>query len=190
MTTIPKTTSLIFGLALVFSVSAFAQTVTPVKKKVNFVAIGYDIQNNPKAQTMLQQMADAVRKGGGKATVLTAGANQAQLDQALTAAIDSATGKGETEGPSLVLKTKTFKPGDRLRVEIRNPPSGKFAWIGFYSKDANDRNYFEYILLKGIDKNIYEDVLAPEQPGLYNFRLFKNEGYDCVAVSSDLTIEP
>ena len=139
---------------------------------------------------MLQQMADAVRKTGGKATVLTAGADQAQLDKALTAAIDTATGKGETDEPALVLKSKKFKVGDRLRVEIKNPPAGKYAWIGFYSKEANDRSYFEYILLKAIDKNIYEDVLAPDQPGLYNFRLFKDEGYDPVAVSPDLTIEP
>ena len=186
---------LIVGSALLLCASAFAQSAaTPpssaTKKKVNFVAIGYDIQNNTKAQTMLQQMADAVKNTGGKATVIMAGADQAALDKALTEAMDSATGKGSRAAPTLVLKSNTFKSGEQIRVAIENPPTGKYAWIGFYPKGADDRDYLKYILLAGLDDNIYEDARAPDQPGTYNFRLYKDEGYEPMAISEDIIVAP
>ena len=182
--------ALLAAAAFFFAVSSIAQPAAAAKRKVNFVAIGYDIQNNPKAQTMLQQMADAVQKTGGKATVLMAGADPAQLDKAFSDAMDAATGKGGGGAPSLILPSKQYKPGERIRIAIENPPPGKFAWIGFYAKEAPERDYLKYILLAGIDNNIYEDVLAPDQPGVYNFRLFKDEGYDPVAISEDIAIGP
>jgi len=89
----------------------------------------------------------------------------------------------------LDVATPVVSPGEKVVIKILNPPSDKFAWIGFYKLGAADKDYIKYTYLNAIDNNTYEDVLAPDEPGTYNFRIFKDESYQPVAVSGPVVVK-
>lgn len=90
--------------------------------------------------------------------------------------------------PQLDVRTAVVKPGERVIIKIAHPPTEKGAWIGFYKSDAGDKDYIKYSYLNALDNNTYEDVLAPDEAGQYNFRLFKDESYQPVAVSGPIEV--
>jgi len=63
---------------------------------INVVAVGYDIDRNPKAQKMLQEMAEAARAAGAVGEVIMAGQDAAELDLAMQQAVSIA-----VQSPSL-----------------------------------------------------------------------------------------
>jgi hypothetical protein len=91
--------------------------------------------------------------------------------------------------PRLDVRTPVVSPGDKVIVRILNPPSEKFAWVGFYKRESGDKDYIKYAYLNALDNNTYEDVLAPDEPGTYNFRLFKDERYQPLAVSGAIEVK-
>ena len=91
--------------------------------------------------------------------------------------------------PQLSVLTPVVKPGEKLIVKIVHPPGEKFAWVGFYKIDAGHKDYIKYTYLNAIDNNTYEDILAPDEPGKYNFRLFKDELYQPLAVSEPVEVK-
>ncbi|MBU1339569.1 MAG: FHA domain-containing protein [Acidobacteria bacterium] len=62
-------------------------------RKINVILVGYDIENNPVAQQQLEEISKAVQAGGGQAQVLLAGHDRVQLQQAMSQAVNIATGK-------------------------------------------------------------------------------------------------
>lgn len=93
------------------------------------------------------------------------------------------------QGPKLNLVTTTVQAGKPIVIKLVNPPREKFAWIGFYRRDAGNKDYIKYAYLNTLDNNTYEDVLAPDEPGEYNFRLFKDESYQPVMVSPAIKVQ-
>lgn len=147
-----------------------------------------------------KQLDEIARAGGGVSGSAT---NMEDLTKAFSSAIQQATPvtpepEPEPEPtpppppaePRLEVRTPVVHPGDPLVVVIENPPTEDFAWIGFYSEDAGDRDYIKYNHLRNLDRNTYEDVLAPDEPGRYNFRLFRDESYQPVAVSDVIEVTP
>jgi hypothetical protein len=99
--------------------------------------------------------------------------------------------KSLNEGPAPVLRVeaKTVAPGGKIVVTIAHPPREKMAWIGFYKVGAGNRDYIAYSFLNNLDRNTYEDVLAPDEPGKYNFRIFRDESYEPVGISEPVTVK-
>ncbi len=156
---------------------------------INIVAVGYDIENNPKAQQMLQDMAQAARDAGAGGTVIMAGQDEAQLDQAMQKAMTIAT---QPPAPAyrLELKTASAAPGARIVVVHSDfPATNREAWIAFYEKAGDrDQDYLSYTFLANLNDRTY-DVTAPDKPGAeYHFRLFLTKEYDCAARSEPVHI--
>ena len=155
---------------------------------IDLTIVGYDVANNPKAQIQFLAMADAVKKSGGNGQVLTAGLKAGELEAAMTSALGAVAAPPPPAEPSMRLEQAVLAPGKRIRIFIDNPPSGKLAWIGFYKENAGHRDYIKYAYLNTLDNNTYEDILAPEETGKYNFRLFSDESYQPIKVSAPIEI--
>ncbi len=156
---------------------------------INVVAVGYDIENNPKARQMLQDMAQAARDAGAGGTVILAGQDEEQLDQAMQQAMTIAT-KPPAPEYRLALKTVAAAPGSKIVVEHSDfPATNREAWIAFYEKaDDRDQDYLCYTFLANLSERTY-DVPAPDKPGTeYHFRLFLTREYDCAARSEAVRV--
>lgn len=79
--------TLITGIWVYSAVSQ--QPVNP--NLINIVAVGYDIENNAKAQQMLQEMAQAARNAGATGEVILSGQDENELSQAMEKAMAIAT---------------------------------------------------------------------------------------------------
>lgn len=90
---------------------------------------------------------------------------------------------------SMEVLTSKATCGDVLRVKLVDPPKDKLSWIGFYKKDADHKDYIKYSFLNNLDGNTYEDVIAPDEEGEYNFRVFRDESYVPLAISDTLDIK-
>ncbi len=154
--------------------------------------VGYDIEANAKAQRMLSDMAQAARESGAVGEVILAGPDQSQLDRAMDQAMSIAT---QAAPPSqaratLTLKATTVKPGAKIVVE-HSPltAADKAAWIGFYKgKETDSKNYLKYTFLINLKDRQY-DVVAPEEPGLYHFRIFPDQGYTPSVISAEVEVK-
>ncbi|NLF86665.1 MAG: hypothetical protein GX571_11240 [Lentisphaerae bacterium] len=159
---------------------------------IHLVAVGYDIGQNAKARQMLSDMAQAARESGAVGEVILAGQDQSQLDRAMNQAMSIAT-QQESPPPAratLTLKTTSVRPGERIVVE-HSPLAGadKTAWIGFYKGiETDSKNYLKYTFLNNLTDRIY-DVEAPEEPGLYHFRIFPDQGYTPSVVSDEVEVK-
>ena len=125
--------------------------------------------------------------------VATLCGDQSQLDRAMNQAMSIATQQEVSPPPphaTLTLKTTTVGPGERIVVE-HSPLAGadKAAWIGFYKgKEADSKHYLKYTFLNNLTDRIY-DVEAPEEPGLYHFRIFPDQGYTPSVVSAEVEVQ-
>ncbi len=156
---------------------------------INVVAVGYDIENNPKARQMLQEMAQAARDAGAGGTVIMAGQDEEQLDRALQQAMTMAT-PPPAPAYRLEIKNASAEPGARIAVVHSDcPATNREAWIAFYEKaDDRDQDYLSYTFLANLRDRTY-DVTAPDKPGdEYHFRLFLTKEYDCAARSDAVRV--
>lgn len=171
----------------------FAENTRPPARQinsnpVNVVAVGYDIENNTKAQQMLNDMAQAAQESGAAGKVILAGRDEAELDNAMEQAISIATGAGACR---LEIKTPSVSPGERIIVVHSDfPIEDKTAWIGFYeNENDSDEDYISYAFLVNLKDRIY-DVTAPAKSGKeYHFRLFKTRDYKCAAQSAKVEVK-
>jgi hypothetical protein len=179
------------------AVGAIQQPVaagTPANSNlIHLVAVGYDIGQNAKAQQMLGDMAQAARESGAVGEVILAGPDQSQLDRAMDQAMSIATQKDAPPPPAraaLTLKTTAVRPGGRIVVEHSPlPGADKAAWIGFYKgRETDSKNYLKYTFLNNLTDRIY-DVEAPEEPGLYHFRIFPDQGDTPSVVSAEVEVK-
>jgi hypothetical protein len=182
----------VISVLLGVSLSAMAEepraNVPDSTTPIDLTIVGYDVGNDTNAQKQFQAMAAAVKASGGKGQVLTAGLKEGELESAMTAALGDVAAPPPPAEPSMRLERSVVAPGQKIRVFIGNPPTEKLAWIGFYKLDAGDKDYIKYSYLNVLDNNTYEDILAPDETGKYNFRLFKDESYQPVMVSAPLEV--
>lgn len=151
---------------------------------IGLTIIGYDVQNDAEAQRQFEAMAKAVESSGGRGKLLNAGVDEGELQSAMNEALDFTRGGG----PRLELDTRDAAPGERIAVAYEGldqvQPS---AWIGFYRLDAPDNAYISYTFLNNLEGQTY-DVVAPEEPGEYQFRLFLDAAYDAACVSEPVSV--
>ncbi len=160
------------------------------RNPINVVAVGYDIENNPQAQKMLQDMGAAARAGGATGEIIMAGKDEAALDQAMEQAMSIAT-RSSAPGIKMEIKTTTVHAGGKIVVvHSEFNIEDKNAWIAFYEKAGDrDEEYLSYTFLRNLTDRTH-DVVAPEKPGdEYHFRLFKTQAYDCAARSGNITVK-
>ncbi len=89
---------------------------------------------------------------------------------------------------SLTLKKAQVHPGEMAAV-VHSAQTGSDpnAWIGFYRMGAEHNDYIQYTFLRNLTDRLY-DVKAPGIPGVYNFRLFRDADFHCIATSDPLMI--
>ena len=108
-----------------------------------------------------------------------------------TAAPNTPTSQSSPASPASVFSLLTpgpVAPGERIRVKVLAAVDPKQAWVAFYRGDqAEDRAYLTYTFLNNLRDHTY-DVNAPEEPGRYHFRLFKDDGYECVGRSAEVEV--
>lgn len=164
-----------------------AEAGRPAVKR-QLILVGYDVAQNEKARQMLEKMCAAAQRVGAESKVLYADNNAAALDAALSDALATAI-RPVVEKPELHLLSPTAAPGGKIIVQHSDMSiTNSAAWIGFYRQDAPHDRYVAYTFLLNLNSRLY-DVEAPDEPGLYNFRLFPNEGYDPVAVSDPVEVK-
>ena len=179
-----------FFLIVVFScviACAMSGQATDNQGLINLVAIGYDVENNPKATEMLNEMAKAARDSGAIGEVIMAGEDEEQLDIAMKQAMSIAV---QSSGPQLVLKTDAVAPGDEIIVVHSDITiDSQHAWIGFYENESDsDDNYIFYAFLVNLTDRTYS-VKAPLNEGAeYHFRIFLTKEYKAAARSDNVIV--
>jgi len=177
-----------------------------VDKKIDLVMVGFDIDKNPKAQKMLQDVAEATRKTGANAKVILAGKDPSALDDAFSDAMNSATGLSTPVVPpvapppppppppvqmTLTVKAPVVGAGEVIEVVHADVPvTDPNAWIGFYRAPGDKpQDYISYTFLRNLTGRTY-DVEAPDEPGKgYHFRVFMSQGYDVSATSAAIEVK-
>ena len=97
-------------------------------------------------------------------------------------ATSEASGPG-ADAPALTLARRVAAPSESLRIDFSGAPGNAGDWIGLYREGAEDRQYLTYQYTRGLRSGSLSFEL-PSEPGRYAFRLFENDGYDRLAVSS------
>lgn len=170
------------------------QTATPKKPAtlvpINVVAIGYDVEKNPKARKMLDDIAQAAQDSGARGEVILAGRDQAELDSAMEKALSLATQRGASM--MLTVGTPTVRSGQKIVVQHADFAfEDPHAWIAFYKNSSDkDEDYLHYTFLRNLNDRTY-DVPAPREPGSeYHFRVFLTQEYKAAARSATVTVTP
>ena len=90
---------------------------------------------------------------------------------------------GSGTGVVLRVATTMAAPGETIDVQFDGAPGNSGDWVGLYRESAEDRQYLTYQYTRGLRSGALSFEL-PSDPGRYEFRLFENDGYDRLAVSS------
>ncbi len=80
--------------------------------------------------------------------------------------------------------------GEDLTVTLTDGPGATWAWLGLFKAGDLDINFvaFHYIG-DGVTDTTWT-VPAPDEPGDYEFRLFLDTGYELIATSGAVTVDP
>lgn len=89
--------------------------------------------------------------------------------------------------PTFTLSATTVKPNQTLTVTYSDEPKLTDAWIGFYRADDPDEKFISFIELKHLENRTYS-VTAPGEKGIFNFRIFLDNGYIMVGKSENVTV--
>lgn len=88
--------------------------------------------------------------------------------------------------PSLTVRESLTRGQAEVAASIRDWPAegrDRNAWIGLYAgPDMPHDRYVSYTFVNNLIDDVYS-VPRPMEPGTYQFRLFRDGGYDCIAVS-------
>lgn len=94
--------------------------------------------------------------------------------------------------PMLVVASVVTRGRSELACTIQDLPDelrDANAWIGFYRGDTvPDDQYLSYTFIKNLIQDTYT-VERPRDPGMYQFRLFRDGEYDRLAASPPYRIE-
>lgn len=74
-----------------------------------------------------------------------------------------------------------------LTAKFSNSSGDPYSWIGLYKSDAPDGAYTTYQYIEG-KTNGEISFIGDYEPGLYNFRLFRDNGYARIATSGNFLI--
>jgi hypothetical protein len=94
------------------------------------------------------------------------------------------------EIPAAVLVEKTaYDIGSKIALEFSNAPAeGANDWIGLYMVGTEDTQYISWLYLQGQTDGTAE-FNAPDEPGDYQFRMFRNNSYEKIAESTTFTVK-
>jgi|GEM_PF-2192578 len=94
---------------------------------------------------------------------------------------------GGTSSPYMTLSSANVAPSEKLNVTYYGGSGISGAWIGMYKPGAADTSYmtYQYIDTKTSGTLTFT---APSEPGTYEFRMFKDNGYVKIATSSQLKV--
>ncbi len=133
-------------------------------------------------------------------TVLTATITRNDLATFATSiaisAVSPPPGGGESNLMSLTLTQPTVSvsstlvaAGDMLTVTLSDGPGNSFDWLGLAAVGDPDTVYLQYRNVGSGDKTATWNLVMPETPGDYEFRLFLDGGYTRIATSPTVTVE-
>lgn len=93
-------------------------------------------------------------------------------------------GTGTAAAQRVSAAPAAVQPGQPVTVTYSGAPGHKTDWIGIYPVAApNDRSWLSWQYTEGKGSGTMT-FPAPDRPGRYNFRLFKQDGYEVLAVSN------
>lgn len=84
--------------------------------------------------------------------------------------------------PTLIPSDYQFLPGTKASISFTGGSTEGDAWIGLYEVSAEDKKYLSYQYTGGKAEGSIEYTL-PMQEGYYEFRMFKDFGYQKLATS-------
>jgi|GEM_PF-4850813 len=88
----------------------------------------------------------------------------------------------------LAVSPVQVRPGETIQVRYSGAPGNKTDWVGIYPADAPpDRSWLSWQYTEGNTFGTLQ-FKAPDKPGRYNFRLFKQDAYDLLATSITVTV--
>lgn len=99
--------------------------------------------------------------------------------------------------PVVQVGTSNPAPGSRVNVIVRNAAGYTTDWIGVYPVGAPDRAYFSWVYLNGTQipplDPLFVSLLSsalpvPTQPGQYEVRLYRADGFTRDGTSSVFTV--
>jgi subtilisin family serine protease len=91
--------------------------------------------------------------------------------------------------PALNVNLTTVAAGTPVTVTLANGYGGATDWIGFASAASADTGYLQWIYVgSGVTTRTWT-IAAPSTPGMYEFRLFLNNGYTRAATSQAVIVQ-
>jgi hypothetical protein len=66
---------------------------------------------------------------------------------------------------------------------------GNDAWVGFFTIDASDQDYLAWSYVRDLNDSQFTTI-APKNYGVYEFRSFKDSGYERAKVSEQIKVVP
>jgi hypothetical protein len=95
----------------------------------------------------------------------------------------------ESEAATLTPSATTAAPGAAVTVTVAGAPGGATDWLALARVGSAATSYLSYIYVgAGVSDRTWT-VNMSSQPGIYEFRLFANNGYTQIAVSPPVTVQ-
>jgi hypothetical protein len=93
------------------------------------------------------------------------------------------------QGPRLTVSATTVARGGSVTVTLTNGQGGIGDWLAFALSTAPNTSYYTYTYVGLGVKSRTWTITAPTTPGVYEFRLFFNDGYTRAATSPTVTVQ-
>jgi hypothetical protein len=94
-----------------------------------------------------------------------------------------------TQPPTLTVNTTSVAPGGSLTVTLTAGPGGATDWLAFAATSAPNNSYVQWTYVgPGVTTRTWT-IAAPATAGMYEFRLFLNDGYTRAATSLTVTVQ-
>ena len=91
--------------------------------------------------------------------------------------------------PTLTVSATTVARGASVTVTLSNGLGGLYDWLSFAPVTAANSNFVTFVYVGGGTTTRTWTVTAPSTPGIYEFRLFLNNGYTRAATSPSITVQ-
>ena len=93
----------------------------------------------------------------------------------------------QISGQTLFVKNPKIGINTPIPVQFENSSGLAGSWIGFYRESEPDGNYISFQYINEL-KNGEVNFPGWKQAGIYNFRLFKDNGYAKIATSNSFLV--
>jgi uncharacterized protein YegP (UPF0339 family) len=102
-----------------------------------------------------------------------------------------------TLAPTLMVSATSIAPGGSIQVTVANGPAYRADWVALAKVGSATSSYLDWKYLNDTRSMPATGVSSatltftmPQAPGQYEFRLFANNGYTLLTVSSTVVVEP